>query len=455
MQNEDVDTEGELFDPTKADNYARHLAKVNESKTVIATEDILNDQNAILVKAGAQIDARTTERIVKFKLLRPIEESVAIEGDVDGATLRKDMDNLIAQSLNAQRIHQHFKLDSVIKPLCDYYQSFPILRQKITVLSMQLNRVYLQSLFGAWLASAIGCQMRLSDEEQENLFIAAIAHDIGKLHINESVLEKEGALSPEEWRQIYAHPIIGEKILSNIDRIPAAAVCAVREHHERCDGTGYPSGKKGGSLQRYGQIIAMADTAAAVLARMRDEGRGFRDLMPILQINSHAHFEGVYDALILILRKAELGNDGVVPGSDMPAFIDDLIKTDKLLSACYNAVHEPLNALGRDHQDRKLSAIQAVVTNISTGVRGTGILDEGYLRFLDQVKADSLAFAYREIEDVAIMLGELQFQFKRLVRLIRDYLELQPRDQAVADTLKTILENISGIGCLEDAHCAR
>lgn len=435
--------EESTYDLTQVDAYTKHLAKVNESKQVVATQDICNDQGAILIKAGSTITEKVHERIVKFKLLKPIEESVAIDGDIDATTLYNHIIKVISKNKEAKKIHEQLELDSTLKALCHFYQTFPILRQKITVLSLQMKRIYTQSLFCAWITTVIAHQMNLTKVELENLFIAAIAHDIGMLHIDEQVINKKEALTPEEWRQIYAHPIIGEKILANISTVPPEAARAVLEHHERCDGTGYPAGKFEKNLALYGQIIAMADSTVAILNRMRSDGRSFRDILPVVQINSHAHFQGTYEALVLVLRKANLGDEGIVEPHAMPEFIDKVLFNNRYLSEWLKIAEESLLPLGYTHQDRKLHKIQTVLMNLTMAVRGAGILDEGYIRFLEQVKKDSLKFAYREIEDVYIMLGEIRFHLDRLTRLIKDYIEFEKdANKDVIDTLKQTIVQI-------------
>lgn len=438
--------EESTFDPHKVDAYAKHLSKVNESKQVVATQDICNDHGAVLIKAGQAITGSTTDRIVKFKLLKPIEESVAIDGDVDGVTLFKHINTILAKNEVALKIHQQLDLEGKVKQLCHFFQTFPILRQKVTVLSLQMKRVYTQSLFSAWVTTVIANQMALSKEETENLFIAAIAHDIGMLHIDDGVINKKGDLTPEEWRQIYAHPIIGEKILANIPGVDKSTIRAVREHHERCDGTGYPAGKFQNELAIHGQIIAMADSVVAVLARMRAEGRNFRDLIPVIQINSQAHFHATYEALVLVLRRAKLGDEGIVDQDAIHGFIDRVLFINRFLSDWLMVAERHIMGLGFTHQNRKLHMIQTVLMNIAMAVRGAGILDEGYIRFLEQVKADKLDFAYREIEDVYIMLTEIRFHLDRLVRFMREFIEYQTSpDGHILATLNQALKDIAAV----------
>src|SRR5690606_15430582 len=94
-----------------------------------------------------------------------------------------------------------------------------------------------------------------------------------------------------EWRQIQAHTVISQKLVQSIHGLKPAVARAVLEHHERCDGTGYPHGKFSDQLTMESQVLALAESAIAVYTnRLIPQGRGLRDLMPLLQVNSESHF---------------------------------------------------------------------------------------------------------------------------------------------------------------------
>lgn len=114
-----------------------------------------------------------------------------------------------------------------------------------------------------WLSSRIGKTLRLPDEEIEQLEYAALLHDIGKIGIPDSILNKEGPLDDRERDIIRMHPIIGAQILSTVDFF-ARAAAAVRHHHERWDGKGYPDGASGEQIDKLACIISLADTLDAM-----------------------------------------------------------------------------------------------------------------------------------------------------------------------------------------------
>jgi putative two-component system response regulator len=90
-----------------------------------------------------------------------------------------------------------------------------------------------------------------------------LLHDVGKIGIPDSIINKPGKLTGEEYDIIKTHPEMGEKILKNIDEMPALATGA-KWHHERIDGNGYPDGLKGEQIPEEARIISVADAYDAM-----------------------------------------------------------------------------------------------------------------------------------------------------------------------------------------------
>ena len=138
----------------------------------------------------------------------------------------------------------------------------------------------LVSKYSAALASAIN----LPEQEVERIKLGALLHDVGKIGIPETVLQKEGPLSDEEWSIMKQHPSIGaEKVLmpnaSLRDLIPI-----VKYHHERIDGTGYPEGLKNGEIPLAAKIVAIADTYHALTSdRPYRKGMSIEKAITILE----------------------------------------------------------------------------------------------------------------------------------------------------------------------------
>jgi putative nucleotidyltransferase with HDIG domain len=109
------------------------------------------------------------------------------------------------------------------------------------------------------LASAIGTAMKLSPQQVEGIRISGLVHDIGKFTIPAEILTKPTRLSPEELALVRTHAEAGYEALRPI-QFPWPVAEAVRQHHERLDGSGYPHGLKGDQISLEARILAVADT---------------------------------------------------------------------------------------------------------------------------------------------------------------------------------------------------
>lgn len=101
-------------------------------------------------------------------------------------------------------------------------------------------------------------------------FIAALHHDTGKIGIPDHILFKQSLLDESEWIIVRQHPIVGAELFSNSNRNPGSDLdtisvsLAIRHHHERWDGTGYPDGLSGEEIPLASRIIAVADAYDAM-----------------------------------------------------------------------------------------------------------------------------------------------------------------------------------------------
>src|SRR4030066_891044 len=102
----------------------------------------------------------------------------------------------------------------------------------------------------------LALSLGLTDDKLEILEYGALLHDIGKIGINDGILQKSGPLTPEEFQLIQEHPLIGVKIVEGVeffkDKIPM-----IRHHHERFDGKGYPDGLAGDAIPLEARIITV------------------------------------------------------------------------------------------------------------------------------------------------------------------------------------------------------
>ena len=109
----------------------------------------------------------------------------------------------------------------------------------------------------------IGQALGLPDSELNELELLSILHDVGKIVIDAYVLNKDGNLSEDDWKEVKKHPEVGYRIIKSAPELASVAEY-VLAHHERWDGKGYPNGIAGDAIPLKSRIIAVADAYAAM-----------------------------------------------------------------------------------------------------------------------------------------------------------------------------------------------
>jgi putative nucleotidyltransferase with HDIG domain len=148
----------------------------------------------------------------------------------------------------------------------------------------------------------IAVRMGLSEEQQQLVHLCGLVHDIGKVGLSPGLLEKPGALTLEERRQMEQHPVIGERILSKVEDYSDIARI-VRHHHERVDGLGYPDNLHRDDIPLLSRIIAVADAYNAMTS-----DRPYRDAMPsrVARLRLAQAVESQFDTSVVAAFEAVL-----------------------------------------------------------------------------------------------------------------------------------------------------
>ncbi|HET9952318.1 MAG TPA: HD domain-containing phosphohydrolase [Candidatus Eisenbacteria bacterium] len=112
-------------------------------------------------------------------------------------------------------------------------------------------------------AVAIAREMGLTPEEIQTIQFGAFLHDIGKVHTQDEILHKPGALTEEEWKTVKAHPVRGAEMVRGV-KFLEKSIDMIRHHHERVDGKGYPDGLTGDQISLHAKIVNLADAFDAM-----------------------------------------------------------------------------------------------------------------------------------------------------------------------------------------------
>jgi HD-GYP domain-containing protein (c-di-GMP phosphodiesterase class II) len=151
------------------------------------------------------------------------------------------------------------------------------------------NHLERMSRYSALIAESLG----MPREYCQNLLLASPMHDIGKLGVPDSILQKPGRLTNEEWDEMRKHPLYGAKILSQSENeLIQMSERVALNHHEKWDGSGYPQRLKGESIPLEGRIVALADVFDALTSRRcYKPAFTMEDTLRIIEEGRGAHFD--------------------------------------------------------------------------------------------------------------------------------------------------------------------
>ena len=145
----------------------------------------------------------------------------------------------------------------------------------------------------SYICRFLALKYGLSEMEADAIQLASPLHDVGKVAIPDAVLNKKGKHTPEEWEIMKTHASIGQEMLGKSDRkiLKLGAIIA-GQHHEKWDGSGYPSGLKGMEIDVAARICALADVYDALGShRCYKKAWDIDDIIEFIQAQSGTHFE--------------------------------------------------------------------------------------------------------------------------------------------------------------------
>lgn len=182
------------------------------------------------------------------------------------------------------------------------------------------------------LAEATARRMNMSCEDLFLIRLGALLHDIGKIGVPDAILHKPGPLNEEEWRIMHKHPMLGARILGEVDGYFQVLAQVVMSHHEHWDGHGYPRGLKEQEIPLAARVLSVVDAYDAMVSR-----RPYKEPMPIaaaeaeLRRCSGTQFDpAVVEAFLSIPKTQEPGRACITADPHRPSFAS---KTSRLVES--------------------------------------------------------------------------------------------------------------------------
>lgn len=184
---------------------------------------------------------------------------------------------------------------------------FGSIKSLVTLLDTRVPQEYTHSPYFSRLVAAIGQEMHLDEKQIQSLKYASLLHDAGKVDIPMEILTKTSKLTPQEYNIIKKHPLKGAQILRPL-QILKPVIPIILHHHEKYDGTGYPSRLKKNQIPEGARIMAVADAfEAMVYGRPYRERKDINSAIKEIEKKSGTQFDpNVVEAFLKIIKKINI-----------------------------------------------------------------------------------------------------------------------------------------------------
>lgn len=424
--------------------YFHHLAQVNEIQPIYAACDILDASEQCILPKGQRIDREAAETLQNSSLKKEIEYCIELEQEFDTGFIKQVFTDFILSEPSLKCIYEVRDLSDKVDAAIEVFGQEKILCQKLNVLAIQLPDVFDQSFFCAWMSLAILAYENQPQARLNEAFIASLSHDLGLLHVSPDILFKESALTAEEWQSMQKHVLYSGKIIKDMTSLEKPCLRAILEHHEFIDGTGYPKGKLQQQTGPLGKLLQLLDSMNAVFRKQyKPRERTLRDMIPLIQMTTLSR-GGVHSDALIALLKCTPGTEHCAIRPDLiPAAVDFLQDNAKEIESFLKITRTFSKSAGTKHKDIKILALQSTSRLISSTLASCGIINEAYMRWVEQVRDEKLEFAYRELEDVLMMTEEIKFHIRRYDRQIAMY--LQQGESSMREKVLELKSKLGGI----------
>lgn len=245
----------------------------------VLEDNLLDEYGAIVIPRYTIITEEWVRRAAGHPIAEiPVAQAFEISRIVDAAF--EAMQTLFFKTSQMARIELEFVHQNLLPPIqtlsmaADFQDLIRALRKRdLYTVEHSVAVAVLSTMFGHWL--------KLTDDEIRSLSMAAMLHDIGKSRVPEDILQKPGKLTDEEYTVMQRHTVFGYQLLSQTPGVTERQALVALQHHERIDGSGYPSGLVGAQTESFAKIVAIVDVFHAMTSK-----RVYKDAVPFYYVLS-------------------------------------------------------------------------------------------------------------------------------------------------------------------------
>lgn len=394
------------------EKYLSYLrAKMRDKAHFVITEDLYEHPEHIVAQKDEIIDKDKYRSLSQLNLHKPLVSIIRVADILDNDAISQALNKLVTNDSSLNEIDKHFGNASIMSQCCKRLQTYPDLLEILTILKIEINDLFEQSLFSAYLAYILGIVSKQSQIDIETAFLAGLLHDIGLLFMPKSHQDKTKKLTAKEWKDIQLHPIIAFKLLKNIDDFPIIIRKAILDHHERPDGSGYPLRKKENDINELGSLISLLDDVILIYnKRFKPLKRSIKNVLPVIQMNAFGYHHSPLSTITTILKNLSSPKIENIDKNVVKDLIDYTYQQQLYINQIIDAVKQVNNIIGFEHNNKSIAIIQSMGGKISSLIFSVELRESSYIELLQRLNTENHQELHIEVEETRLMLEEVIYQ---------------------------------------------
>lgn len=263
--------------------------------------DLFNVYGSLLVSSKTVLDQDHIDLLIRNNVELDLRDFVMPEGrDVfPVAEFKEAPSNDVVVSQAAEECKRIFEaireegivpmdeINSHLLPSVYEAADYPSLYSVLSGLQAKDDYTYRHNIGVGVISTMIGRWLKLDEQALDLLTTAATLHDVGKINIEDDILNKPGRFTDDEYSVMKRHTTFGYEIIKKTRNLNDKVALVALQHHEREDGRGYPNGIKGGSIDYFSKIVAVADVFHAMTSK-----RVYKDANPFYEVIGQMKADG-------------------------------------------------------------------------------------------------------------------------------------------------------------------
>lgn len=246
-----------------ANPYALNtIIQASEKRSIVASEDIFDERGVKLLARGQPISASLQRRLLERKLKAPLESNLAVADGVTPQQLRVALETFAASDHVIANALQPWSAQ--LTPEVEKIEVHSVVQLLLSAAQSARPGVYDHAVRGMGLAGAMWLKGGGDRAQLQLALLGGLLHDIGEMYVNPDYLDTKQPLDTAGYRNVAVHPRLGAMVLGRMAKYPDALVNAVAQHHERLDGTGYPTRMAGTAVSALGRLLAVVEVTLGI-----------------------------------------------------------------------------------------------------------------------------------------------------------------------------------------------